>query len=554
MAPALPHPDPAESGGTTPPHDPLRHAAPAPHDDPSSITLYRTSARITIDSDPLADSRNDPATRETADFAPQPTQRLDRPDSASGPASDPSSGPRTLGPSPQATVIPKRLGAVQLIRQVGEGGMGVVWLGRHELLNRDVAVKFLLNITTGNTDPGFVAFVEGARAAAALRHQGLNAVLHADVVEGVPYLVMEYVEGPTLSRVLRSASQLTPACARVVLDQVCGAIAELHDHNVIHRDIKPANILFTTDAKPVVTDFGLACERSLAGFGSSTANIAGTPEYMAPEMFEQTISSRTDVYALGILAYELFAGAPPFRGTLDEIRSAHAATPLPVDGLAKAPDPVAQVIDRATNKNPMYRYKSARHLQRAFDEAFASVDPTIANKALGETELARLVNRLLRGSSEPDAAPITPAITPHATYYDRLSSLRDVKKVTRESGDPITPEDLVVRVEEELRCARCNALLKGVPLTGRCPECLLLVRVTMDRASGAQSAPPASGFASPSASGMAPSRTVAPSPPGAVPAALAPQAPPQDPQTPKRGAIATLIHDFREFVRQFFAK
>lgn len=546
MAPALPHPDPAESGGTTPPHDPLRPAAPAPHDDPSSITLYRHSVRVTIDIDSCAD----PATRATADFAPpvtqQHTQRLS--------PSDPHDA-RTLGPTPQATVIPKRLGAVQLIRQVGEGGMGVVWLGRHELLNRDVAVKFLLNITSGTSDPGFVAFVEGARAAAALRHQGLNAVLHADVVENVPYLVMEYVEGPTLSRVLRAASRLTPACARVVLDQVCAAVAELHDHNIIHRDIKPANILFTADAKPVVTDFGLACERAISGFGSATANIAGTPEYMAPEMFEQTISSRTDVYALGILAYELFAGCPPFRGTLDAIRSAHAATPLPVDELAKIPEPVAQVIDRATNKNPMYRYKSARHLQRAFDEAFAAVDPTIANKALGETELSRLVNRLLRGSAEPDAAPVTPAATPHATYYDRLSSLRDVKKVTRESGDPITPDDLVARVEADVYCARCNAPLKNVALTGRCPECLLLVRVTMDRAAGVQSEA-TSPTAPRSASGLAPSRTIEPL--SAVPSPLAVPSSPQPAQTPasspKRGTISSLLHEFREFVRQFFAK
>lgn len=552
MAPALPHPDPAESGGTTPPRDSLRPAMPTPHDDPSSITLYRHSVRVTIDIDPnadsAADSSADPATRATADFAHPITQRLSPSNAHDA---------RTLGPSPQATVIPKRLGAVQLIRQVGEGGMGVVWLGRHELLNRDVAVKFLLNITSGTSDPGFVAFVEGARAAAALRHQGLNAVLHADVVEGVPYLVMEYVEGPTLSRVLRAAGHLTPACARVVLDQVCAAVAELHDHNVIHRDIKPANILFTTDAKPVVTDFGLACERSFAGFGSSTANIAGTPEYMAPEMFEQTISSRTDVYALGILAYELFAGATPFRGTLEEIRSAHAATPLPVDGLAKAPDPVAQVIDRATNKNPMYRYKSARHLQRAFDEAFAAVDPTIANKALGDTELARHVNRLLRGSpdqSTQDPAPITPSITPHATYYDRLSSLRDVKKVTRDSGDAITPEDLVVRVEADLRCARCNAQLKGVPLTGRCPDCLLLVRVTMDRAAGA--APnPDSGFASPSAAGTALSRTLpqTPSLPPFPPTPLS-SAPTSQPQQPTSTGIAGFFRDFREFIRQFFAK
>ncbi len=546
MAPALPNPDPAQSGGTSPlpPRNAARSASDAPNDDPSSITLYRGTSvhtsRLAAEGVTL-----DATTRPTADFSPLPvTQALNNPD-------DPASGPRTLGPTPQATVIPKRLGAVQLIRQVGEGGMGVVWLGRHELLNRDVAVKFLLNISAGNTDPGFVAFVEGARAAAALRHPGLNAVLHADVVEGVPYLVMEYVEGPTLSRVLRAATHLGPACARVVIDQVCAAVAELHDHNVIHRDIKPANILFTADAKPVVTDFGLACERSISGFGSTAANIAGTPEYMAPEMFEQTISARTDVYALGILAYELFAGSPPFRGTLDEIRSAHAATPLPVDALAKAPEPVAAVIDRATNKNPMYRYKSARHLQRAFDEAFAAVDPTIANRALGETELARLVNRLLRGGSEhstPDAAPITPGITPHATYYDRLSSLRDIKKVTRD-GESITPDDLVARVEQDLRCARCNTQLKGLPMTGRCPECLLLVRVTMERASGTLPA----NVASPKSSGsMTPASRASIPPAAQAPPTPAPRI--DQPPPPKRGAIAGLFHEVREFVRQFFAK
>ncbi|MGH7176058.1 MAG: hypothetical protein ACREJC_01645, partial [Tepidisphaeraceae bacterium] len=98
--------------------------------------------------------------------------------------------------------LPTRIGPVTLVRELGRGGMGVVWLGRHELLGRDVAVKFLLGAVADQSDPGFAQFLTGARAAATVRHLGLTAIHHADLIDGVPYLVMEYIDGPTLADVL----------------------------------------------------------------------------------------------------------------------------------------------------------------------------------------------------------------------------------------------------------------------------------------------------------------------------------------------------------------
>jgi hypothetical protein len=486
-----------------------------------------------------ADFAGDPVTRPTADFVPAHL-RGSAPHDAAGPraaggdrSNDAGAGgagvPTVAGARPLTrggASIPKRLGAVVLQRQVGEGGMGVVWLGRHELLNRDVAVKFLLNIVADERDSGFAAFVEGARAAAALRHPGLNAVLHADVADSVPYLVMEYVEGPTLSRVVRVTGVLSVAASRAVLDAVCGAVGELHDHGVIHRDIKPSNILFTGDGTPVVTDFGLACERSVTLMGSSVACVAGTPEYMAPEMFEQTVSPRSDVYALGVMLLELMAGRTPFRGTLEEIQRAHAGDALPPELLAKVPEAVAHVIERATNKNAMFRYKTARHLQRALDEAFSTLDPMQASVTQGRAELARLVARTMRASGGRDggaggvepadagrgegrgtdgsgggreaatpgvSTPLTPGTpltpsTPGGTYYDRLASLRETKREYRKGSDAggAAPgaADLVARVDRECACIRCGTSLLGEAITGRCRECLLLVRLSLEARGG----------------------------------------------------------------------
>lgn len=397
-------------------------------------------------------------------------------------------------PAQTTLTLPKKLGPVTLIRELGAGGMGTVWLGRDELLNREVAVKLLVNVPASADDPRFSTFLEGARHAAALRHANLNAVLHADVAQGVPYIVMDLVEGPTLAQLVQAAGTLSPAVVRVVLDAACAGVAELHDHDIIHRDIKPSNILIEPDGTVVLTDFGLACTRPVSALGASVEGVAGTPAYMAPEMFERSISARGDVYALGIMLFELLAGELPFRGTLDEVRAAHRDRPLPPDKLGTIPPALAGVIEQACHKSPMFRYKTARNMQRALDAAFASLDQLQVARARGEGELARLATRWTRGDSVAGATAA--ASTPNVTYYDQLATFVERRKKgefgdTPSGGVVPSPEDtprLIDTAPQGTRCARCSRDLSGLAVTGRCPECLLLVRLTLNP--GGQPIPP----------------------------------------------------------------
>ncbi len=369
--------------------------------------------------------------------------------------------------------VPEQIGPVKLLKPLGEGGMGVVWFGRHELLQRDVAVKFLLDIPQSDTDPTFAAFLQGARAAAALRHQGLNEVHHADVAGGVPYLVMEYIDGPSLSDIVKAQGPLSPSAARAVLASLCAAVAELHDHEVIHRDIKPANIMLTSTGRVVVTDFGLACPRPAAAFGASTGTLTGSPAYMAPEMFDGIVSSRTDVYAIGITAYHLLAGRFPFDGTVTEIRESHRGQPLDAAPLHDHHTPalVIEAIERATNKNVLFRPRSARQVLDLFEDAFKRSG---VNQASAD-DLSMLCRHGSMGASDSDGAPSggisnassskssgnagskaggvgsagSGAGTPGPKYYDALSTLAASKRRTADEGSgssdippPLTPAPL----------------------------------------------------------------------------------------------------------------
>lgn len=385
----------------------------------------------------------------------------------------------SLSPEPLAFDPPHELGAVRLIRLVGRGGMGEVWLGRHELLQRDVAVKFLLHATPAPDDPHFRMFLEGARAAAALRRPNLTLLHHADLVDGVPYLVMEYVDGPTAAELLRRLGPLAPSAALEILTPVATAITELHDQGILHRDIKPANVLLDRNGGVFVTDFGLACQRHMDTRSTSDKGVAGTPHYMAPELYHQAASPRSDVYALGITAFELLTGAVPFCGNATEIRQQHALAPLPVERLHERGVNAAliDVLERATSKAPLFRYKTARQFLQSLEAARQS--ESAAGSA--RPDLATLVARATAGEAahmriEPNGT-LTPGTATPRTHDEWIHAKAAEHSSERTGGaaksaalgrsDIPTAEPTA----RDLPCVACGYDLRGLSQSGRCPEC-----------------------------------------------------------------------------------
>lgn len=310
-----------------------------------------------------------------------------------------------------------------------------MWLAKHEILGRDVAVKVLSTTIMKQGDASWSEFIESARVAAARVHPGLNKVFHADIANGLPYLVLEYLDGPNLQEVLARSGRLDLPSARAVIEAVCGAVAELHQHDLVHRDLKPSNIMLTSDGQVVVTDFGLARATAAAALRASTGGVAGTPTYMAPEMFDGVVSARTDVYAIGMTAYQLLSGRSGFSGTFEELKQQHQAATLDFEPLliARVPPAVIEVISRATSKDVLFRPKTARHVLELFRAAFDSAAIACATPV----QMAGLITRRpLPSLTPPPATPLPPASS--GVWQERLAALAGRRRDRRPKAELTT--------------------------------------------------------------------------------------------------------------------
>ncbi len=292
---------------------------------------------------------------------------------------------------PQPVEIPARIGTVRLGHEIGRGSGGVVFAGFDDALSRPVAVKVLRRLIGEGPDPATIELVEGLRSAARIKHPHMVTIYAVHTDAGVPVVVMEYVDGGSLRELLRRGGALPVELAVYVLRCVLEAVDALHREGVIHRDLKPANILFDRQGRPYVCDFGMACELEALERGELLGAVGGSPLYMAPEMFEGRASLQSDVYALGVILFEMLAGRPPFEaGSLDEMKARHIAEPVPLEVLAArgVPERLREVVRRAMHKQAILRYKSAGHLLRAVSEA---APPMRAADVLREALTRRIV-------------------------------------------------------------------------------------------------------------------------------------------------------------------
>ncbi|MFL5358800.1 protein kinase domain-containing protein [Archangium sp.] len=270
-------------------------------------------------------------------------------------------------------LVGQRLGDYQVRRCIGRGGMGIVYEAEHVALGRRVALKVLREEHTRG--PHARELLSEARAAAAIQHRGIIDVFGFGQEPGLgQYLVMEYLEGQPLSELLEPGVPLAPVHVLRLLGEVLEALSAAHARGVIHRDLKPSNIFVVREPDGTesikVLDFGLA-KRSTVPDGTAPQTrsdmIVGTPHYMAPEQaLSEAVSPRTDLYAVGVIAFEMLTGRRPFPGRSSmEIVAHHLKSPPPrLSSYVELPAALEELVLRLLAKEPSQRPASASEVAR----------------------------------------------------------------------------------------------------------------------------------------------------------------------------------------------
>jgi serine/threonine-protein kinase len=266
----------------------------------------------------------------------------------------------------------------RLLTQIAAGGMAVVYKAQDTLLNRVVAIKVLRESFAA--DPTFQArFQREAEAAANLNHANIVTVYDVGHDAGRYYIVMEFVDGEDLKSVIRAEAPLTIRRAVDIAVQICAALGAAHRANLVHCDVKPQNVLVTNDGRVKVTDFGIARVLSQAS-SHITDTVWGTPHYISPEQATgESPTPASDVYAVGVILYEMLAGRLPFEGeTHTQLALAHIRDePPPLTSLNPAvPAQIDQIVRKVMSKEPAARYRNADQLATILIEYRHAADQT----------------------------------------------------------------------------------------------------------------------------------------------------------------------------------
>ena len=252
-------------------------------------------------------------------------------------------------------------GRYELLRSLGGGGMSELYLARDRMLGREVAVK-VIRPELAADEQSVARFRREARAAAALSHPGIVAIHDVGVHGDAPFIVMELVQGRTLGQVLHDEGRFSTDRAMEIGVAVAHALGAAHSAGIIHRDVKPGNVMITDSGRVVVLDFGIAHAARWTPLTDGPV-VHGTAEYMAPEQIKgEGADLRSDLYALGVVLYELLVGHPPFHGDAPlTVAYRHLEdTPPPVESERQdVPPGLAAVLARSLAKDRGHRYRNA---------------------------------------------------------------------------------------------------------------------------------------------------------------------------------------------------
>lgn len=310
---------------------------------------------------------------------------------------------------------------LDLLRPLGEGGMGKVWVARHKGLETDVVVKFLAAMGSDRAEAE-ARFAREAAAAAAVKSPHVVQVFdHGTTVAGTRYIVMELLEGRDLATHLAASGPMAPRDVAAIIAQVAKALSKAHQVGVIHRDIKPENI-FLCDGEGgemfvKVLDFGIAKREEQLTSKTSTGQVVGTPFYMSPEQIlgERPVDARTDIWSLGVVAFEALTGKRPFDGaTVGSITLAiHQSAPRPTSFRSSIPAALDEWFARACARRPEDRFATVREAGQAI---LSAIDATRTTPGVFRTPMMSIAD-----ASEASLQAHGPALD-HQRSVTNLSS------------------------------------------------------------------------------------------------------------------------------------
>ena len=296
----------------------------------------------------------------------------------------------------------------EIISSIGEGGMANVYLGYDEILDRNVAIKILRGDLSN--DEKFVRrFQREALSASSLSHPNIVEMYDVGEDNGLYYIVMEYVEGKTLKQLLKKRGSLTLSEAIDIIVQLTDGMTHAHDSYIIHRDLKPQNIMIQDDGQIKITDFGIAMALNSTQL-TQTNSVMGSVHYLPPEQASgKGSTTKSDIYSMGIIFYELLTGKLPFKGeNAVEIALKQMRDPLPSlkENNPNIPQSVENIILKATAKNPKNRYEDAKSMHddllTALDDERMNEAPLVYKYPEHETENTKRLKKLEELENETD--------------------------------------------------------------------------------------------------------------------------------------------------------
>jgi len=379
----------------------------------------------------------------------------------------------------QARPAPERIGKYEIVGVLGQGGMGVVYRARDPRIGRDVAIKTLTEGFTGDADM-LKRFYQEAGHTGNLRHPNIVTVYDFGDEEGLPYIVMEFLDGEPLDKLIREKDRLHLSTKLDIIEQVCAALGYAHLQGMIHRDVKPANVIVQRDGLVKLLDFGIARtgqpgQRVEQGM-TRTGTLVGTPAYMAPERLRgEQFDGRSDIFSAGVMLYQVLTGVLPFNAEYPAIlHQILQEDPAPLSGyLSGYPPLLDQVIARALAKQPFDRYAHASDMAADLNAVGAQLKVQRAAELMAEARAAmeaqnyieakQLLSQIVRMDSQnAEAKKLMAGVDQYFNQQKVRERVEQLKKAAAEAVAARNWDQAIALASEGLHLDAGNAEIAGM--------------------------------------------------------------------------------------------